>query len=208
MHWTILLFSIAIMKLSASMSRQKRNKHDAGHALNSPKGRRKSTVPIASPERENTNQNAEDIQDNSPGNQPSSRAPATPPKSNRLEPEAPDKDPVPTSPKRSLSTIMASVKQATTWTEITTTAIKVPTVARIVWLANRGRWLALDQLLEKLFLEDAQPIDLNIEASLLGVCTSRLRLDHPQLSCDSFSSRCSFEFLCFVIVRRVTFTMH
>ena len=87
-----------------------------------------------------------------------------------LEEDTSSKDAAPSSPKHSLTTIMSSMKKATAWSEMTTTSIKVPTVARIVWLANRGRWLALDQLLEKLCVEDAQKVDLNIEASLLGVC--------------------------------------
>ena len=84
--------------------------------------------------------------------------------------EGTSNDAVPSSPKHSLSTIMSSMKKATVWSEMTSTAIKVPTVARIVWLANRGKWLALDQLLDKLFLDEAPKIDLKIESSLLGVC--------------------------------------
>eukprot|EP00795_Rhopilema_esculentum_P007727 gene7727-13557_t len=102
---------------------------------------------------------------------PSSResSPLTSPKrklSDRRESIQTDTSPL--SPKHTLSTLMSSVKRAAAWSEMTSTSVKVPTIARIVWLANRSKWLALDQLLDKLFLDEAPKVDLNIEASLLG----------------------------------------
>eukprot|EP00112_Aurelia_sp_Birch-Aquarium-sp1_P009969 Seg2153.1 transcript_id=Seg2153.1/GoldUCD/mRNA.D3Y31 product="hypothetical protein" protein_id=Seg2153.1/GoldUCD/D3Y31 len=76
------------------------------------------------------------------------------------------------SPKQSISSIMASMKKASAWSEIATTSIKVPTVARVVWLATKGKWPALDQLLDKMFLDSSTKIDLRVDPSMLGVSLS------------------------------------
>ena len=78
----------------------------------------------------------------------------------------------PPSPKQSISSIMASMKKASAWSEIATTSIKVPTVARVVWLATKGKWPALDQLLDKMFLDSSTKVDLRIDPSMLGVSFS------------------------------------
>lgn len=159
------------MKFNTAISRQKRSKTDVEQRIKSPAG-------PSLPKLANSNldhgglANGADDQENSTQDDTSRCSSPTGSTRHRkhLEADGSNQESPQNSPKHSISTIMSSMKKANAWSEITTTAIKVPTVARIVWLANRGRWLALDQLLDKLFLEEAPKVDLNIEASLLGVC--------------------------------------
>ena len=160
------------MRFTSAIARQKKNKQEVEQAAKPVTGQNAGEKGASAPKDDENTPSENKRSEAASENQSSNITPASSPKRKAQgEEDNSSKDVIATtSPKHSLSTIMSSMKKATTWSEMTTTAIKVPTVARIVWLANRGRWLALDQLLDKLCLEEAPKVDLNIEAALLGVC--------------------------------------
>ena len=161
------------MRFATAIARQKKNKLEVEQAVKPVTGQNAGEKSTSSPsDDKNAPSESKRSENAASENQPASVSPAGSPKRKAAQggEDNTPKDAAAPSPKHSLSTIMSSMKKATTWSEMTTTAIKVPTVARIVWLANRGRWLALDQLLDKLCLDEAPQVDLNIEAALLGVC--------------------------------------
>eukprot|EP00794_Sanderia_malayensis_P004802 gene4802-5429_t len=89
-------------------------------------------------------------------------------------------------PKQSISLLVGSMKKANAWSEIASgSSLNVPHVARIIWLASKGKWSALDQLLDKLFLDEAPKIDLNIDPEILGVCSTNVQVLGVLISASS-----------------------
>ena len=101
----------------------------------------------------------------------------------------------PSSPKHSISSVMASMKKAAAWSEIATVSINVPHVARIIWLATKQKWSALDQLLDKLFLDDGPKVDLNIDPDILGVCMNLSLLLRMKGALDMWGVGCCLKTL-------------
>ena len=70
----------------------------------------------------------------------------------------------------SMASVMNSLRKANAWSEVmhVNASINVPPVARIIWLANKQKWSALDQLLDKLLLEE-EKVDLRANSETTEV---------------------------------------